>query len=114
MRSPLKDPQRNKLIGGPYHPPPTRPGRFLACEMRGKVKVHDFSDAPIPWPIGSDKGVRPTIIVCGDLVRAVRTESLTAICYHWGVCHSTVSNWRKTLGVEPMNPGTTRLLRWAI
>lgn len=110
----LKDPDRNKLIAGPYHPPRTRAGRFLACELRGKVQVRDFSDAPIPWPMGSDKPVRPTIIVCGDLVRALRVESLTAVSYHWGVCHSVVSKWRTALGVERMNSGTTRLLRWAV
>ena len=54
------------------------------------------------------------LILCGDLARAVRRESETAICHWWGVGVTTVWKWRKVLGVESINEGTSALLsRWA-
>jgi len=108
------DPGRAKLLFGPYEPPRTRPGPFLSCEMRGKVKVYDFSDTPIPWPIGFSRCGRPTIMVCGDWVRAVQLESVVAVAYHWGVCSQTVSKWRQILEAERATPGTRRLLSYSI
>jgi hypothetical protein len=34
-----------------------------------------------------------------ELVRAVRTESVVALMYWFGVSHNTVCLWRRTLGV---------------
>lgn len=42
------------------------------CEWRGTVKVGDYSDGPIPWPI--KWGTRHSLILCGDLVEAVKRE----------------------------------------
>ena len=54
------------------------------------------------------------LILCGDLVRAVRLESETAICHWFGVGITTVWKWRKALGVKSINEGTSALLsRWA-
>ena len=86
---------RVKLLLGPYLPPRTRPGRSLVCHLRGKVTVRSISDAPIQWPCTWRHAIdrRPSIILCGDLVRAVRTESAAPIMYHWGVGHSTLAKW---------------------
>src|SRR5438552_16642890 len=52
-----------RLLFGPYHPPKTRRGKFLFCERRGTVKVGDYSDGPIPWPV--KWGTRNSLILCG-------------------------------------------------
>ena len=79
----MQDEQRFNLLFGPYHPPKTRRGKFLFCEMRGTVKVGDYSDGPIPWPV--KWGTRNSLILCGDLVRAVQVESAQGVAHHW-VC----------------------------
>jgi hypothetical protein len=43
------------------------------------------------------------------LVRALRRESALAIQHWWGVGTTTISHWRRALGVEAYNEGTTRL-----
>ncbi len=95
-----------RLLYGPYYPPRTRRGRFLFCELRGTVKVGDYSDGPIPWP---KKWRTRSLILCGELVRAVRQESALAVAHHLAVCTDIVSKWRCALEVEPINTGTRRL-----
>jgi len=85
----------------------------VACELRGTVKVGGYSDAPIPWPSALRTGYR-SLILCGDLVRAVKLESEQAIAYHWQVSKSTVTKWRRVLGVEMWNAGSRRLLWHAV
>lgn len=102
-----KDDGRFELRHGPYHPPRVRRGGRLFCENLGTVKVCTFSDGPIPWPkcpVGERGG--PAFVLCGDLVRAVRLESATAVARAWGVSPSTISRWRRILGVAQFNPGT--------
>jgi len=74
--------------------------------MRGTVKVGNYSDGPIPWPM---KWGRRSPILCGHLVRAVERESALAVAHHWGVCHSVVTRWRAALEVETNTVGTRRL-----
>jgi DNA-binding XRE family transcriptional regulator len=97
-----------KLLFGPYHPPKTRPGRRLFCEIRGTVEVGGYSDGEIPWP--RLKGQR-SLILCGDLVKAVKFESNLAVCHAFGVCVQVVSKWRKALNVPRCNVGSSKL--WA-
>jgi len=78
----MQDEQRFNLLFGPYHPPKTRRGKFLFCEMRGTVKVGDYSDGPIPWPV--KWGTRNSLILCGDLVRAVQVESAQGVAHRLG------------------------------
>ena len=101
-----RDPEKTRLRFGPYVPPRVRRGRFLFCELRGTVKVGDYSDGPIPWPM---KAKTRSIILCGDLVRAVQEESELAVAHHWGMCNRTVTKWRAALGVGPITEGTHQI-----
>ncbi len=105
----VKDKTRYRLLFGPYNPPRTSRGKFLTCEMCGKVKVGDYSDGPIPWPV--KWRTRNSLILCWSLVEAVRHESEVAVAHHWGVCTGTVQRWRRALEVEVYNAGTCTLQR---
>ena len=48
--------------------------------------------------------------MCGDLVRAIRTESEMAVAHHWGVRNQTVWKWRRALNVPRMTNGSLRLV----
>ncbi len=87
-----------------------RRGDRLFCEIRGTVKVGGYHDAPIPWPRLA-KGGSHTLILCRDLVKAVRLESKIAVAYHFGVSEATVQGWRRALGVAAYNPGSQQLFR---
>ncbi len=104
----LADDDRYRLIDGPYYPPRTARGRFLVCQLRGTVKVAGYSDAPIPWP---RVWHRRSLVICGDLLRALRTESVYAVSYHWGLSRAIVSRYRRQLSVPRLNPGSHRLFR---
>jgi hypothetical protein len=106
----MDDGERLKLLHGPYTPPKARRGDTLSCEYRGcNVRVGGMSsDVPIQWPTVFKTG-RRSLIVCGELVRAIRTESVIAIAHHWGVNVVTVWFWRKALGVPRITEGTERL-----
>src|SRR5439155_20300238 len=100
------EPEKRRLRFDPYAPPRTRRGAFLFCEMRGTVKVGDYTDGPIPWPI--KWGTRSPIL-SADLVRAVQQESELAVAHHWGVCPGTVTKWRNALEVGPITEGTRQV-----
>jgi hypothetical protein len=106
-----RDPETTRLRFGPYVPPRTRRGQCLFCELRGKVVVGDYSDGPIPWPM---KRKTRSIILCGDLVRAVQEESEVAVAHHWGVCAGTVTKWRAALEVSPITKGTRQVKSYAV
>ncbi|WP_165227539.1 hypothetical protein [Aquisphaera insulae] len=55
-----------------------------------------MTNAPIQWPIRKGLG-RHSCILCGDLIRALRTESDIAVSHHWGVSITTVNRWRQAL-----------------
>lgn len=98
------------LIGGPYAAPRCRVGGRLTCEIRGDVAVAGLTDAPIQWPYHHGTASRRSLVVCGDLATAVRTEAGQAVARLWGVDRKTVQTWRRALGVGRMTPGT--LARW--
>jgi hypothetical protein len=103
------DSERIKLLYGPYVPPKCRLGDKLACEHRGQeVTVNGITDAPIRWPC-ANRNRNASPILCGDLIRAVRTESAISVAYHWGVSTATVWKWRRALDVPPMTNGSRRL-----
>jgi hypothetical protein len=108
-----EDQDRLRLLYGPYYPPRTRRGAHLFCELRGTIRVGGYSDAPIPWPYAWRTGYR-SLLLCGDLVRAVRLESEQAVAHHWKVSRHTVGKWRQALDVEVFTPGTWRVVMRAV
>jgi len=108
----LRDEERFRLIRGPYEPPLFK-GEFLTDAVRGKVRFGKYSNAPIPWPIFKKEGPRGSggFVLCGDLLRALQHESAAAICYHWGVCASTVLKWRRALGLKGLTAGAKRMVK---
>lgn len=103
---------KHPLLFGPYFPPHgLRKGDWLACECLGRdIRVGGFTDALIAWPRAMKTG-RPSLIVCDDLVRAIRLESELAVAEHWGVSVTTVWKWRKALDVDRVTRGTAELLK---
>jgi len=105
------------LIAGPYRTPPLRPGRPAHCARLGSVVVAGLTDgptatgrgAPLSWPYAEGVGRKRSLLLVGDLVRAVRTESERAVAAAWGVSRATVGRWRRALGVGRMTEGTRRL-----
>ena len=100
--APTTEQERFKLRFGPYQRPPAEPGEWLECARHGQVIVETISRGRIPWPVTSKR----SLILCGDLIRAVKREALQAVAYQWGVCAMTARKWRKHLGVERYNEGT--------
>jgi hypothetical protein len=98
------------LIAGPYASPACEVGSSLICKRFGRQTVGGFTAAPIPWPYAARIGGKPPLILCGDLVRAIRTETAAAVAFHWGVDRSVVHDWRQVLGVGRFTAGTR--LRW--
>lgn len=104
-------PDRFRLIGGPYNPPKVRRGDWLHDEIRGQVEVGGYTSALIPWPRVKKTGAA-SLVFCGDLVRAVKTESSLAIQHWFGVSETVVWRWRKHLGISQTGTeGTLRLYR---
>src|SRR4051812_44848445 len=104
-------PQRYRLLGGPYGAPACRVGGRLYCRWRRRrVRVDGLTDAPVVWPYTREHGPR-SLILYGDLARAVRHESASAVAAHWGVGRETVWRWRRALGVPEYTRGTRQLIR---
>jgi hypothetical protein len=91
---------------GPYRSPRCRRADKLFCEMRGWVTIGGLDDAPVPWPYVMARG-RHSPVLCGDLVRAVRTEAEVVVASLFGVRASLVWKWRRVLGVPHATPGTS-------
>jgi hypothetical protein len=108
----VNDPDRFKLLFGPYRTPRFRYGERVLCDVRGLVVICGLTDSSIPWlicrGIGRSTG-RTSLVVFDDLAIAIRRESAQAVAHHWGVSVVTVSKWRRLLDVEPNNRGTLRL-----
>lgn len=97
------------LLHGPYRPPKVRVGDRLFCALRGReLTVVDWSDGPVPWP-RARIGANLSLILYGDLVKAVRVESMAAIAWAWGVSTASVMRWRHALKVPEHNEGTRAL-----
>ena len=106
----MRDADRFKLLSGPYDTPRCLLGDKLFCEIHGWVPVRRFSEDRIPWP-QTLAGRNESLILCGDLLLAVRRESNEAICHWWGVTPETVACWRKALNIAAATDGMSRLFR---
>ncbi len=95
------------LVRGPYRAPRVRRGASLVDARFGPVEVGGCSTARVPWPYLKRKG-QHSLILCGDLLKALKHESIDAIAYYWGVRPYTVIVWRRALGMEDGTPG-----RWS-
>src|SRR5438874_144997 len=106
----MTDTDRFRLLGT-CRTPRVRLGAVVVCEARDcDLIVVEISNGRIPWLVGRRKGQSgKSLIVFGDLAKAVRTESNQAVCYWFGITPQTVSKWRKALSVGLTNPGTHRL-----
>jgi hypothetical protein len=101
-------PDSRQLQFGPYRTPRFKYGQKVLCEARGEVKIVRPSSGRIPWPMGTNGNLgQLSLLLYGDLARAVRQETNAAVCHHWGVSRFSVSKWRKALGVR-RTEGTTR------
>lgn len=96
-----------RFVGGPYAPPFVPIGGWLRCEIRGMLQVGGYTNALIPWPTAI--GHAKQLILCGDLVKALKTESRLALCFHFGMSPQSVSGYKDRLGIERLTPGSTRL-----
>lgn len=106
----LPDEERFRLLGGPYLAPEVRPGDWLDDAERGLIQVGGYTEiARIPWPRTKKRG-KASLILCGDLIRAVQTESAQAIMHWWNVSNTIVARWRKLLGIgQAGSEGSLRL-----
>lgn len=98
------------LVGGPYRAPAVRAGDWLDDEIDGRLEVGGWTVAPLSWPRRRKNG-RPALILTAELARAVRIESVEAVCYWWGVGATKVWMWRQALGVGRVTDGTRALLQ---
>jgi hypothetical protein len=109
----MNDAVRIKLHGT-YRTPRFRIGATVECAVRGELTIKGVTDARIPWPIGNSRRGARSLVVYGDLARAVQRESSSAICYWFGVRDWMVTKWRKALGVPERNYGTRKLWEAAL
>lgn len=97
-------------LHGTYQTPRYRIGQRVKCEIRGEVTIIGTTASRIPWPIGRT-GKSVGLVIYGDLYRAVRAESPTAVSHWWGVNVRVVSNWRSALGIAGKRTEGSKLLR---
>lgn len=91
------------LEHGPYLPPAVPIGAVLRCAYRETDVVVEGFCGSLRWPGSTaprqggrpSKGPRP--IVCGDLLRALRQETATALADALNTPLNTVSRWRRLL-----------------
>jgi hypothetical protein len=89
-------------------PPRFKLGAIVEDEIRGSVRVIGQSGARIPWPLAF-YGRQRALIVCGELIRAVTSESVEVVAHWWGVSVERVRLMRRALGASAMNEGSIRL-----
>lgn len=106
----MRDSERYRLRYGRYKTPRFRYGRKVEDAAGNEYTIVGLHDARVPWPVGKRGSVR-SIVLYGDLVKAVRREPAIAVMHWWGVGASTVQKWRRILGVGHENAGTVELRR---
>ncbi|MBI3870009.1 MAG: hypothetical protein HY299_15910 [Verrucomicrobia bacterium] len=99
--------EKVRFVDGPYSPPMISIGGWLKCKLRDDLQVGGYSNGLIPWPVALGRANQ--LIVCGDLVRALKTESRLAVSFHFGISLALVSEYRQKLGIERYTAGSMRL-----
>lgn len=80
----------------------------MFCERREMwLIIVGTHDARIPWPVGKDERSK-SLVLFGDLAKAIRQETAQAVAYWWGVKSETVWRWRRALGVTNTPAATQR------
>ena len=92
-----------------YTPPVAKRGDVLHDVIAGDVIVGGFTNGAYPWVYRKDTG---SLILCGELIDAVKTEAAVDIMAWYNVSGATVFKWRQALGVDRQNnQGTQRLYK---
>jgi hypothetical protein len=111
--STMPHPDNATLLGAPYRCPAVKKGDRAFCLLRDcGVVITGWSDGRFPWPRcrALDKRGGSVLLVDEELARAVRTESVEALKYWWGIGSAGAWRWRKALGVGQWGtPGSKRL-----
>lgn len=102
------------LVKGPYRSVRAKVGVPIADRIRGEVTPDGITEGhrstadgvPLAWPYTTGPGGSITLVVCADMERAVRIESVQAVAQIWGVHRKTAYRWRRALGVGRATPGT--------
>ena len=99
---------------GRYLPPRVRVGDVATCLYRDcDVVITSWTDALISWPRCRARHTRggSGLLVNETLLQAIRTESVMAIKYWFGVGTGAVWAWRRAFGVKQWGTiGSRRLL----
>jgi hypothetical protein len=77
----MTDSERFRLLYT-YTTPACRIGQRVRYAVFGEVEVVGYSEAPLPWPVCRRGKWRVPIVIRG-LERAVRRESVQAVCHWW-------------------------------
>jgi len=101
---------RHHLHFGPYQTPRFACGDTAVCLACGEVTISRISDGRIPWPACTRRG-GVSLVLNGDLARAVEREAACAVAHWFGVSTWTVRKWRRALGVPSRNEGDRLLKR---
>ena len=98
---------RLTLYFGPYEPPRYRIGERVHCERFGDVEIVGTCAGRIPWPLGRKPGSRgrASLVLYGDLAKAIQRETRVAVCYWWGCSESAAQAMRRALSVPKMTEG---------
>ncbi len=87
---------------GTYTPPTVRKGDRVFCLYRDcECVVSSWTDSRISWPRVGVRGQQggSGLWIDETLLRAIRTESATALKYWFGIGTFAVWRWRKAFGV---------------
>ncbi len=87
---------RFRLHAGPYRPPRFKVGGTLD-DLRGPKRVIGISEAG--WPL-AHYGRKTCVVLTGDLIHAIHTESVQAVARAWGISCEKVRRFWRALGVE--------------
>lgn len=96
-----------RLYFGPYSTPRYRIGQAVHCERFGDVVIVGTSNGRIAWPLGRRRGSggRASLVLYGDLAKAVTRETREAVCFWWGCSGAAANAMRKALDVPRVTAG---------